>query len=112
MPIRRHKNPTGPGREHRPDLVVGATSTDEYTQRVHRSWKWRKHSERYRAKNPLCCDPFGIHARQGMPVPAHTVDHIVPLSQGGHAWEDSNKRSLCWSCHGRVSQAQGQEKRQ
>ncbi|EIC82092.1 HNH endonuclease [Serratia sp. M24T3] len=38
------------------------------------------------------------HLRQGIPVPATTVDHIKPKAQGGTDDHD-NLESLCWPCH-------------
>jgi len=36
--------------------------------------------------------------RNGKPVPASTVDHIIPKARGGTD-EDSNLQALCWPCH-------------
>ena len=38
--------------------------------------------------------------RNKKPVPASTVDHIIPKAQGGTD-EDSNLQALCWPCHKR-----------
>ncbi|WP_426817916.1 HNH endonuclease [Winslowiella sp. 2C04] len=38
------------------------------------------------------------HMKQGKPVPASTVDHIIPKAHGGTD-DDNNLQSLCWACH-------------
>lgn len=41
-----------------------------------------------------------------------TVDHVVPIKQGGSATDESNMQVLCWSCHQRKRQREGQLRRQ
>jgi len=62
--------------------------------------RWRKVREMVLREQPLCADPFGIHAARGEVVLATEVDHIVPLAQGGTN-ERSNLQPLCKSCHAR-----------
>ena len=38
------------------------------------------------------------HKRQGKPVPATTVDHILAKAKGGTD-DPANLESLCWACH-------------
>lgn len=48
--------------------------------------------------NPLCADPFGLHANSGEVVAATDVDHITARRfGGGDEWE--NLQSLCHECH-------------
>ena len=62
--------------------------------------RWRKLRRMVLARQPLCADPFGVHAMLGEIVPATEVDHIVPVREGG---ENSleNLQALCASCHSR-----------
>lgn len=38
--------------------------------------------------------------KDSRPVPASTVDHIIPKAHGGTD-EESNLQALCWPCHKR-----------
>lgn len=62
--------------------------------------RWRRLRKMFLAANPVCADPFGIHARNGEVVPATDVDHIVPKRCGGTD-EWSNLQALCHACHSR-----------
>lgn len=58
--------------------------------------RWRRLSEDYRVRNPLCedCDAKGIT------TPAKEVHHIVPISQDPSKRLDINNLvSLCKTCH-------------
>lgn len=62
--------------------------------------RWRRLRKMFLAENPLCADPFGVHAERGETVAASQVDHIVAKSRGGtDDWD--NLQSLCRSCHDR-----------
>ena len=51
-------------------------------------------------EEPLCADPFCLHANNGEVVAVTEVDHIVPKREGGTD-EESNLQALCKSCHSR-----------
>ncbi|WP_156662752.1 HNH endonuclease signature motif containing protein [Mycobacterium sp. 1274761.0] len=51
--------------------------------------------------NPRCQWP-------GCRRPAVTVDHIVPLAEGGDEWAWENLQSLCHPCHDRKTRAEAQ----
>lgn len=87
---------------------------DHRKQKTHDDWKrwsadspsepfygkqaWRKASESYRAKHPLCqrCKA------QGRTREAELVHHIEPIQDGGAKYDESNLEALCSSCHRKV----------
>ena len=52
------------------------------------------------ARDPVCVDPFGIHAQRREVIPSTDADHIVRLEDGG-GWGLENGQGLCAECHGR-----------
>ncbi|MCL4505852.1 MAG: HNH endonuclease [Chloroflexi bacterium] len=63
---------------------------------------WQKFRQVVLNTNPLCADPFGIHAEAGQVVLAVEVDHIKPRAEGGgNTWD--NVQPLCRECHRRKS---------
>lgn len=67
--------------------------------------RWRKLRGMVLAAQPLCADPFGIHAAAGEVVAATDVDHIIPRQQGGRDVFD-NLQGLCHSCHSKKTATQ------
>lgn len=66
------------------------------------SRQWQKFRAWFRARHPLCCDPFkcrySIH-----PMPTQHVHHVQGLAvEPGMAYIESNCRPLCSLCHSRV----------
>lgn len=61
---------------------------------------WRRLRRYILACNPLCADPFGVHAEQKRVEVATQVDHIVPRADGGTD-DESNLQALCERCHTR-----------
>jgi len=59
---------------------------------------WQRLRRIILARDPVCTDPFGIHAGRGEVALSIDVDHIIPKSAGGLDRED-NLRGLCHSCH-------------
>jgi 5-methylcytosine-specific restriction protein A len=59
------------------------------------SARWRRLSRRYRAAHPACehCEAAGRFS-----LTEH-VDHIVPVADGGAAWDEANFAALCRPCH-------------
>lgn len=63
---------------------------------------WQKMRRMVLNRNPLCADPYGVHAIAGQVVIATEVDHITPRAEGGvNAWD--NVQPLCVDCHRRKS---------
>lgn len=71
--------------------------------KFYNSKRWRRLSTAFRMENPLCaeCERKGI-MRQGQ-----HVDHIIPINQGGPAWDWDNLQTLCLSCHARKTAREG-----
>ena len=62
--------------------------------------KWQRLRVMILARDPLCGDPFGIHAEHGELTPATEVDHIRSLRRGRRNTMD-NLQALCRECHSR-----------
>lgn len=64
------------------------------------NWSWRRARLMFLRRNPLCVDPFGIHAKENHIEPATLVDHIIPHKGDREKfWNKDNLQSLCASCH-------------
>lgn len=62
--------------------------------------RWRRVRARVLARNPLCGDPFGLHA--GRIVPATQVDHKLGVwERPDLVYDEENLQSLCSACHSR-----------
>lgn len=64
---------------------------------------WRKFSKNYKRDNPVC-------EVKGCTQPSYFSDHIVPISQGGDRWDESNIQALCKSCNARKTANQNKVK--
>jgi len=89
--------PTKP-KQHRPASVSHATPSRLRPTSTRRGYDrhWARRARRDRRRHPFCTDPFGLH--EGL-VRGEHVGHIVPLSQGGEAFEESNLQRLCARHH-------------
>lgn len=84
-----------------------STRKDSEHVRTRRASRWRKLSEVIRAQNPLCCDPYGDHARDGLAAFAAQVHHIVSAEERPDLMlEVSNTAPVCTKCHARTEAAE------
>ena len=60
--------------------------------------RWRRVRARVIARDPVCRDPFGIHARRCEVALTTDADHIIPKRKGGKDTMD-NLQGTCHSCH-------------
>lgn len=68
------------------------------------STRWRKLRAMVLADEPMCADPFGLHAKFGDVVPATEVHHLEPRSKRPDLeLVRANLESLCKSCHSKIS---------
>ena len=75
--------------EHQPKAAERERNPFYHTQ------AWRRYSEWYRSKYPLCENCL----KHGLAVPVDVVDHIAELKDGGAKFSEDNTQSLCHACH-------------
>jgi 5-methylcytosine-specific restriction protein A len=71
---------------------------------VYRTREWTDLRARVLREEPVC-------AEEGCSERSTSVDHIVPLSEGGAPYDRSNLRGMCYPHHRRRSSRQGAETR-
>jgi 5-methylcytosine-specific restriction protein A len=56
---------------------------------------WIKLRNYKRLLNPICesCEKLGLI------IPFNTIDHIIPITEGGPALDLANLQTLCKQCH-------------
>lgn len=68
---------------------------------------WERFALAYLRHHPLCAEC----ERQGRPMKAYAVDHIVPWrewkNQGGSKYDKGNLQPLCRACHAAKSAREG-----
>lgn len=89
MPIINRKSPARPWvKERKP---FGTVSKEN--KRFYNSKEWIALRDAFRAANPLCKN---VDTCGGA---THTVDHIIPIRDGGAALDWGNLQGLCRSCN-------------
>ena len=73
-------------------------------KQIRSSTRWRRVRARVLSRDPLCRDPFGVHAATGRVATTVEVDHIVGLRERPElAFDETNLQGLCAPCHARKS---------
>jgi 5-methylcytosine-specific restriction protein A len=75
--------------------------------KFYNSKQWRSTRKHYIKTNPLCEEC----KRNNRIMAGYCVDHITPISKGGHRTDLSNLQTLCRSCHESKSGKEGIEYR-
>jgi 5-methylcytosine-specific restriction protein A len=70
---------------------------------IYNSSRWWTLRRSYLAAHPLC----QICLQENRVVEANTVDHKVPIRQGGDPWDWDNLQALDARCHSRKSALEG-----
>ena len=79
-----------------------------FAARIRSSARWRKVAALHKAQSPLCADPFGDHAREGIVGLTEQSHHIIGLAEiyAHHphemAFDLGNLAPLCTRCHRKV----------
>jgi len=68
---------------------------DKSNKHIYNSTQWRRTRQIVLHQQPLCvkCREKNIYTT------ANTIDHIVPINQGGQIYSLNNLQALCSSCH-------------
>lgn len=97
MPYKPHakKRPWEPKKDNRPHARRLKPNSEFYNSR-----QWRKVRALYLQSHPFCeCD----ECKSGIPLPADTVDHIIPINKGGDPWAETNFQAMNHRCHNKKS---------
>lgn len=75
--------------------------------KFYNSKQWRATRNFYIQSSPLCeeCN------RKNITTGGQVVDHIIPMTMGGHPTDYSNLQTLCNHCHNQKSAREGVEYR-
>ena len=71
--------------------------------RIRKGKRWLSLRKIVLSANPLCSDPFGVHARRASTETATQVHHIKGLAEHPElAYDFDNLCALCSTCHARI----------
>lgn len=70
---------------------------------IYKTNRHKRASETWRRNNPYCV----ACKNEGVVKFASVLDHIYPISMGGHPWSEKNYQSLCDFHHNRKRQMEG-----
>ena len=73
--------------------------------KLYSSYKWKVFRLNYLKRHPLCieCKKIDITMR------ATVIDHIVPITRGGSAWDENNMQPLCSVHHAKKTGRESNE---
>ena len=74
---------------------------------IHHTPAWARLRERIRRRDAVCV----LCAARGETTPGDDVDHIVPIKDGGAAWDESNLQFLCRACHIKKTAAEDSQRK-
>lgn len=84
----------------------------ERARKYRSSYNWQQVAAQHKLDNPLCCDVFGYHAKEGMAPFVEQTHHIQPLATHYHIRAlESNLASVCIPCHDRLEKLERSGKR-
>lgn len=102
MPTINRKSPSRPWvKERKP---FGGMKVDN--GKFYRSKEWIALRNAFRSENPLCKN---VETCGGA---THTVDHVIPISDGGGMLDWGNLQPLCVSCNASKTGGQSWKKKQ
>jgi 5-methylcytosine-specific restriction protein A len=64
---------------------------------------WQRFRNSYLRQHPLCVFAEHPAAKAQCLVAADTLDHVTPLEQGGARLDEDNVRSVCRTCHAKLT---------
>lgn len=71
--------------------------------RVRHSRRMLEFSRWFRRRHPLCCDPLGDHAKDGITRGTDNTHHVQPLeARLDLAFVEGNCAPLCTACHAKI----------
>ena len=101
MPTINRKSPARPWMTERKAFA----GVSQENSKFYRSKAWIELRNAFRTQNPLC---INVDKCGGA---THTVDHIVPIMDGGAALDWSNLQGLCQKCNASKTGGQSWKKK-
>lgn len=87
--------------QHKPKRL--RTKYQIAAQKIRGTARYQRFVAWHKQRNPLCCDPLGLHAVQGVIVAAAHTHHIIPMAERlDLKFTDENCASLCHACHNQI----------
>ena len=90
---------------HKQKKPSAKTRTSNDNRKIYDSSKWRYQLRPMKLRSTPFCE---ICMTNDILTEAKEVDHILPISEGGEAFDIGNLQALCVSCHARKSAKEGQ----
>lgn len=71
----------------------------EIANAVQRMFVWDEVREQVLERDAYTCQSCGVSRADAKDPPTFEVDHITPLADDGHPFDESNLQTLCRPCH-------------